>query len=187
MNKRQWMRHWGICPTCLDSQLPPISAFMHGRLLIDDYIISCCVQFKENQKAKKQEKMKNWKIVPFDVEKLITGVENLNPDQVIKILEPFKKMSMSSTTREKLLSAISAAYVNRNKSRFEQLEQWALRHHRICGEGGSFWQCISCRNPGLALPLIALQYHNVTVNLIFKKTVDEIVDNIWAQKNKLQQ
>ena len=33
----------------------------------------------------------------------------------------------------------------------------------------SFW---FCRNPGLALPLIALQYHEVHFNLIFRKEID---------------
>ena len=33
----------------------------------------------------------------------------------------------------------------------------------------NFW---FCRNPGLALPLIALQYHEVHINLIFKKEID---------------
>ena len=37
-------------------------------------------------------------------------------------------------------------------------------------------QFFFCRNPGLALPLIALQYHEVKINIIFNN--DTIVDNI---------
>ena len=39
----------------------------------------------------------------------------------------------------------------------------------------SFW---FCRNPGLALPLIALQYHEVRLNFIFRQATD-LVTNQW--------
>ena len=40
----------------------------------------------------------------------------------------------------------------------------------------SFW---FCRNPGLALPLIALQYHEVRLNFIFRQATD-LVQNIYG-------
>ena len=36
-----------------------------------------------------------------------------------------------------------------------------------------FW---FCRNPGLAIPIVALQYHDITINL----TLAELKDCVWA-------
>ena len=50
-----------------------------------------------------------------------------------------------------------------------------------------FW---FCRNPGLALPLIALQYHEVKINLDIRPideclwAVNDFLSNIWCPANK---
>ena len=48
-----------------------------------------------------------------------------------------------------------------------------------------FW---FCRNPGLALPLIALQYHEVKINVIWKEPLEIVMWNtiIWLMmKNQI--